>query len=93
MRVMASGPRRLGSQVEEVSRDERNNEASKSPQRGRAPERARQEQEEIWDLDIVRARVEKCDRRDRERVTVGKELFAQVVEFERNHYHLNSHDC
>lgn len=50
VRSMASSGSRLTRQIEEISRKQRNNKARESPQSRRAPEGAREQQEQVGDL-------------------------------------------
>lgn len=69
----------LAGQIDEVCRGQWNNEGGESPKHRWPPERACQEQEEIWDLDWVFAVAEVLDRWDRERVAICEDLFSEEV--------------
>ena len=82
VRGMAPSRPRLASQIEEIRRNQRNNKARKSPQSRRSPERARQEQEQVWDMHgIVRLAVD-LRHGDREGVAVSEQLAPETVRLE-----------
>jgi len=86
---MGASRARLARQVEKIGRDQREEEAGKCPKRRRTPERARQEQEEIRNLDGVWTRVQEGDSGNSERISVWEKLRAQVVQLEQDNQALN----
>lgn len=92
MRSMAPSRPRLAGQIEEIRRDQRKNKARKSPQSRRSPERARQEQKQIWDLHgIVRLAVD-LGHGDREGVAVSEQLVAETVRLEEHDERFDADD-
>lgn len=87
---MAPSRPRFARQIEEISRNQWNNEAGESPQSRWAPEGARQEQEQVWDLHwIVRLAVD-LGHGDREGVAVSEQLLPETVRLEEHDEHFDA---
>lgn len=72
----------LAGEVDKVSREQRDQETRKGPERRGPPERCREQQEEIGDLDGVVRSLEERNRGDRKRVAIGEQLRSQEIELE-----------
>lgn len=92
MRRVAASRLRLAGQVDEVGREQGDEESRETPKQRWTPERSRQQQEEIGNLDSIVRRLQGRYRGNCEREAIGQQLWAQKVELEQDDEALDGND-